>query len=75
MSFNIFLLTKCNKKVGFFIYYSFALLLLSLILLNIAGGDCVEDLRILEKDEGFVEVLQKMETYKLYRKERRELER
>lgn len=47
----------------------------SLILLNIAGGDCVDDLRILEKDEGFVEVLRKVENYKLPRKERRELER
>jgi hypothetical protein len=46
----------------------------SLILLNLAGGDCVEDLRILESDEGFVEILRKIETYKLRRKERRELE-
>jgi hypothetical protein len=32
-------------------------MILSLILLNLAGGDCVDDLRILEKDEGFSEVL------------------
>ena len=27
--------------------------ILSLILLNLAGGDCVDDIRILEKDERF----------------------
>jgi len=26
---------------------------LSLMLLNLAGGDCVDDIKILEKDEGF----------------------
>ena len=35
----------------------------SLVLLNLAGGECVEDLRILEKDEGFSQLLCKMETY------------
>ena len=29
----------------------------SLILLNLAGGDCVDDLRTLESDEGFCRVL------------------
>jgi len=29
-------------------------IVLSLILLNLAGGDCVDDLRILEADEGFL---------------------
>ena len=29
---------------------------LSLMLLNLAGGDCIEDIRILEKDEGFCKV-------------------
>ena len=32
-------------------------LLMSLLLLNVAGGDCVEDLRTLEADEGFGRVL------------------
>ena len=31
--------------------------MMSLILLNIAGGDSVDDLRILEKDEGLVKVV------------------
>lgn len=30
---------------------------MALILLNIAGGDCVEDLKVLEQDEGFRQVL------------------
>ena len=33
----------------------------SMILLNIAGGDCVDDMNILEKDEGFCKVLQRVE--------------
>src|SRR3989338_2940229 len=48
---------------------------LSLILLNLAGGDCVEDLRILEKDEGFCRVLRRVRFQGLSRKERREMER
>ena len=39
---------------------------MSLLLLNVAGGDCVDDLRVLEKDEGFA---------RLMRRERRALER
>ena len=35
-------------------------MVLSLILLNLAGGDCVDDLRKLEKDEGFCRVLRKV---------------
>jgi len=48
---------------------------LSLILLNLAGGDCVEDLRILEKDEGFCRLLRRVRLAGLSRKERREMER
>lgn len=48
---------------------------MSLIMLNLAGGDCVEDLRILEGDEGFAEVLMHVETHGLPRKERRALKR
>jgi hypothetical protein len=47
----------------------------SLMLLNLAGGECVDDLRILEKDEGFAGVLRKVETYGMDRRERRALER
>jgi hypothetical protein len=50
-------------------------MILSLILLNLAGGDCVDDLRILEKDEGFSEVLGRVETKGLSRQERRAMER
>lgn len=48
---------------------------LSLILLNLAGGDSVEDLKSLEGDEGFCHVLRKAETHGLRRKVRRALER
>ena len=48
---------------------------MALVLLNLAGGDCVEDLRVLEGDEGFARVLRRVETYGLPRKERRALER
>ena len=45
----------------------------ALMLLNIAGGDGVDDLKVLEKDEGFAEVLRRTETHGLPRHERREL--
>ena len=48
---------------------------LSLMLLNLAGGDCVDDIRILEKDEGFCKVLGRVETKGLTRQQRRALER
>ncbi len=47
----------------------------SLVLLNLAGGDSVDDLRILENDVGFAEVWRQVETYGLPRRERRALER
>jgi hypothetical protein len=47
----------------------------SLILLNLAGGDCVEDLRKLEKDEGFCRVLRYVELTGLKHRERRQIER
>ena len=50
-------------------------IVLSLVLLNIAGGDCVGDLRILEGDDGFTRVLRRVELHGLRRKERREQER
>jgi len=48
---------------------------LSLMLLNLAGGDCVDDIRILEKDEGFCKVLGRVETKGLSRQQRRAMER
>ena len=48
---------------------------MSLILLNLAGGECVEDLNRLEGDEGFCRVLEKVGKHGLKRKERREMER
>lgn len=48
---------------------------LSLILLNLAGGTSVDDLKILEADEGFCEILRKSELHGLKRKVRRVLER
>jgi len=48
---------------------------LSLMLLNLAGGDCVDDIRILEKDEGFCKVLSRVETKGMTRQERRAMER
>ena len=43
------------------------------MLLNLAGGECVEDLRLLEKDEGLGRVLRLVETQGMGRKERRAL--
>jgi hypothetical protein len=50
-------------------------LVMALVLLNLAGGECVEDLRVLEGDEGFARVLRRVETHGLPRQERRRLER
>ena len=47
----------------------------SLVLLNLAGGDCVGDLKKLEADDGFCRVLKRSEWVGLPRRERRELER
>lgn len=52
-----------------------AQMILTLVLLNLAGGDCVEDLRIMEADEGFCRVLERVETHGMRRRERRDLER
>jgi hypothetical protein len=48
---------------------------MSLVLLNLAGGDCVDDLRIIEADEGFCRILRRVQLYGLRRKERRQVER
>jgi hypothetical protein len=49
--------------------------IVSLMLLNLAGGDCVDDIRIVEKDEGFCKVLTRVETKGMTRQERRAMER
>jgi hypothetical protein len=46
--------------------------ILSLILLNLAGGDSVDDLEVLEKDKGFLSVLDRIKTKGLTRKKRRD---
>lgn len=50
-------------------------IVMALILLNLAGGECVDDLRILEADEGFCRILRRIELKGLKRKERRETEK
>jgi hypothetical protein len=44
-------------------------MVLSLGLLNLTGCDCVDDLRILERDEGFYRVLERVETHGMGGKE------
>jgi hypothetical protein len=46
---------------------------MSLILLNLAGGDCVDDLSILQGDPGFAELMYRVETHGMARRERRAL--
>ncbi len=48
-------------------------MVLSLVLLNLAGGDCVEDIKVVEADDGFCEVFKKAEMHGLRRKVRRAL--
>ena len=52
-----------------------AQMVLSLMLLNIAGGDCVEDLGKVQKDEGFCRIFRRVERQGMRRSERREMER
>ena len=48
-------------------------IVMSLILLNLAGGDCVDDLDRLNSDEGFGKLLRRCETHGLSRRVRREI--
>ena len=48
---------------------------LSLVLLNLAGGDCVDDLRVVESDDGFCRVLRRAQMHGLSRRERRAQEK
>lgn len=38
-------------------------MMMPLIWLNVAGGDCVDDVRVLESDEGFCRFLREIEGY------------
>ena len=49
--------------------------ILPLILLNLAGSDCVDDIERLERDEGMRNLMLKIETHGMKRKARREYER
>ena len=51
-----------------------AQVVMSLVLVNLAGGECVEDLGLLEKDDGLGRVLRLAETHGMRRRERRALE-
>ncbi len=57
--------------------WSDARIVLALVLLNVAGGSCVDDLQVLEADEGFARVLRHVEARMLAlpRRQRRELVR
>lgn len=46
---------------------------MSLILLNISGGDCVDDLKRLESDDGFCRILNRTQMHGMSRRERRAL--
>ncbi|MCP4594908.1 transposase, partial [Neptuniibacter sp.] len=50
-------------------------IVMSLIMLNLAGGECVEDLNRLEKDEGFCRVIDRTHIDGMSRQQRRSLER
>ena len=45
--------------------WSDAQVVMSLILLNLAGGECVDDLRVMEGDEGFCRVMRRVELHGL----------
>ena len=50
-------------------------MVMSLVLLNLAGGDCVEDLAVLEGDEGFCRILREVEHWGRTGSEKRSLKR
>lgn len=52
-----------------------AQVVMALVLLHLAGGDCVDDLRRLEADQGFARRLRRVELAHLCRCERRQIER
>ena len=50
-------------------------MIMAMLLLNLAGGDCVDDLRVLEGDDGFCRLLREVEFYGRTRSERRVVKR
>ena len=48
-------------------------MILALIFLNLAGGDCVDDLERLESDPGFAALMRSIECHLVIRKERKAL--
>ncbi len=50
-------------------------IILSLIALNLAGGDCVDDIEKLEADEGFCRILRKAEIQGLTRRQKRDMKK
>ena len=50
-------------------------MVLSLILLNLTGGDCISDIERLEKDAGLRTLLMRFATHGMKRKERRDFEK
>jgi hypothetical protein len=50
-------------------------MVMSIILLNLAGGDHVSDIRVLESDDGFGRILRRITLHGLPRKKRGEIER
>jgi hypothetical protein len=48
---------------------------MSLVMLNVAGGECVNDLEVLERDSGFAEVMRKAHTHGMKRAGREAFER
>ncbi len=55
--------------------YTDSQMVISMALLNLSGGNCVEDLNVVESDEGFCRVLRQTEMAGLPRRERRAMER
>lgn len=55
--------------------YTAEQIILALISLNLAGGQCVDDLQILESDDGFGRVFRMAERYHLSREERRRFDK
>ncbi len=49
--------------------------ILAVVLLNLAGGDCVDDLDRLNDDSGFGKILRQAEVFRFGRRKRRALER
>jgi hypothetical protein len=50
-------------------------IIMALVLLNLAGGECIEDVRVLEEDHGFCRLLRELEFYGRTGSERRALKR